>query len=77
MSAVRTDSNGRVIPRDISIQIAGITGVLERAGSAMRESDVAVMIDMLSQVIDTIGEQKELLKELEELEEDNNEVGFY
>ena len=71
------DSNSNIIPKDIRIQIVGIQGVLRRAVTAMDTRDMADMIDRLSQVIDTIGEQKELFKELEELEEDNNEEGFY
>ena len=80
MRKFNDDNNDRVIPEDVRIQIAGIRNVLFRAVTAMQTKDVGNMLDKLSQVIDTVGEQKDLLQDLEELqelEEDNNEVGFY
>jgi len=77
MRKFNDDNNDRIIPEDVRIQLSAIRIVLYRAVTAMQTKDVGNMLDKLSQVIDTIGEQKELLKELEELEEDNNEVGFY
>jgi hypothetical protein len=69
MRKFNDDNNDRVIPEDVRIQIAGIRNVLFRAVTAMQTKDVGNMLDKLSQVIDTVGEQKDLLQDLEELQE--------